>query len=134
MSLWAESLTVAGLACLTFGTGAQAWAFRTEFSILKEAYDEAKRTEVHAFVNDMLTKIDFITVATRAGAYAWLMLKVIFWSVLRWRSYARRIFASGGEEAVALSRLLRQAIVWAILTLGSALVLAGAVIALIHDT
>jgi hypothetical protein len=45
--------------------------------------------------------------------------------------------AGGGEKpaenAVELARFFRQAIVWGMLTLGSALVLAGAVVTLIAD-
>jgi hypothetical protein len=45
MSLWVDSLTLAGLTCVTFGTGAQALASRADFMVLvQRRNDEAAAT------------------------------------------------------------------------------------------
>jgi hypothetical protein len=148
MSLWVDSLTVAGLTCLTTGTAAQAWAFRTEFSILREALDKARKAEAQESLGPTLLMIGIVWVAAQATAsrpasafhkVKWGIIAALYqarsmlWSVLRWRWYALRISAAGGQEAVELGRLLRQASVWLILTVGSALVWLGAVIALVLE-
>ena len=162
MSLWADSLTVVGVACLTFGTSAQAWAWRTEFTSLGGAVAKIRQDEAKANVQVSLTILTIAWLAAqsagvgkarrpRAGgdrrkedsSYAWYVFMAItvawylwhdlFWSVFRWPAYAQRIRARGGEDAVRLGRLLRQAAVWAILAAGSTLVLVAAVLTLIRD-
>jgi hypothetical protein len=152
MSLWTDSLTVAGLACLTFGTGAQAWAFRAEFNVLSDAFAMERQADADGGRAETLTAVTKLA-ATASAAFvvgpsalllppvsAALSLTVpllfpvnLAWSLFRWPAYARRIREKGGEDAVELARLMRQAGVWVILCGGSLLVLAGAVLTLAHD-
>jgi hypothetical protein len=149
MLLWSDSLAVAGLAFLTLGTGAQAWATRTDFKTLGTAYAKVRQDEATAnFTLSLIAVIVMWLVSTLPDnrtpnrslnarlkvvvLAGWLIWRNATWSVLRWRSYARKIRAAGGEDAVDLGRLLRQTTVWAILCGGSVLVLAAALLALIH--
>jgi hypothetical protein len=120
MPLWPDSLTLVGLACLTFGTGAQAWASRADFKSLAAAYEKVRQDE--AKTNVLLSLIALFVmwmISTQPdnrtpdrSLNAWLKMAILggwyiwrnaTWSVLRWPWYARRIRAMGGDDALAVA-------------------------------
>jgi hypothetical protein len=57
----------------------------------------------------------------------------LYLGMFRWRTALGRIREKGDDDAVKLGEFYRQARVWGMLTVGSELILAAAVISLIHD-
>ena len=53
--------------------------------------------------------------------------------VFRWGTTLNEVRHAGEKEALDLARFFRQAIIWGMLALGSALVLVGAVVTLIGN-
>jgi len=126
----ADWLAVAGLTLLTFGTGAQAWANLAEFKSLRKA--------VSGYAGDVSTVAEFGTDVFLPGmspipaAGNGLLGRLIaaIYVVVLFPGFFRDLRDQGGEEAVQLARFLRQAVVWGILMIGSALALVAAAIQL----
>ena len=160
MSLVVDALTVGGTFLLTVGTGSQAWAaqaeFRRFFGALRTAEERVTGREmVKVFGPAVYLLVDvesdasesrrqrlFRTFLTRAGRVmralglvnpGLLLAFRMYPPVLRWGTTLTNVRAGGGENAVELARFFRQLIVWVMLTVGSALVLAGAAVTLIAD-
>lgn len=160
MSLIVDALTVGGTFLLTVGTGNQAWAaqaeFRRLFGTLRTAEDTVTGPEmVKVFGPAVYLLVDVEPDASESGIQrrlrkflsgarpvmralglvnpGLLLALRMYVPVLRWGTTLTKVRTGGGEDAVELARFFRQAIVWGMLTLGSALVLAGAVVTLIAD-
>jgi hypothetical protein len=160
MSLVVDALTVGGTFLLTAGTGSQALAaqseFRRLFGVLKAAEGTVTGQEmvkvfgpvVYLLVDagPVLPESDYQRFARTALTRIRPVLRVLglvnpgmlltlrmYGPVLRWGTTLTKVRASGDKDAVDLARFFRQAFVWGMLTLGSAAVLAGAVVALIAD-
>lgn len=160
MSLVVDALTVGGAFLLTIGTGSQAWAaqaeFRRLFDVLRAAEDtvtgremvkvfgpvvyllvdvepDESESDIQRLIRTFLTRIRPVMRALLLVNPSLLLALRMYRPVLRWATTLTKVRAGGGENAVELARFFRQAIVWGMLTLGAALVLAGAVVTLIAD-
>jgi hypothetical protein len=128
-------LTVLGLLCLAIGTGAQAWGAIAEYrDLIKTAPAAASR--------------QFIMIMGIPAAFS-LLRDILrnkrppLWPLVRWAPLAAwsaivagprklgQLRASDGEDAVRLNQLIRLTSVWLILTAGSVLLLAAALIRLV---
>jgi hypothetical protein len=133
---WAQAaswLTVAGSLLLTFGTGAQAWANLTEYrDLFKNASTEVRQALQRAGP-DLIAAV--ISVMTRVESTRWQVWAVwrMLWAfpmIIGIPLKMATIREAGGEEAVRLARLLRQAAVWSVLMAGSVLIMAAVAIQL----
>ena len=125
-------LAVAGTILLTLGTGAQAWANLAEFKSLRKAVSGyaggLNSLLAIGFGNDIFMPGMPSIPALGTGPLAGL-IKAIYIVVL-FPSFLKDLREEGGEEAVQLVGFLRQAVVWGILMIGSALTLAAVAIQL----
>jgi hypothetical protein len=160
MSLVVDALTVGGTFLLTVGTGSQAWAAQAEFRRLFGALNDAKaavtgqemvkvfgpvvyllvdvapdesESGIQLFARKVLTRIRPVLRVLGLVIPGLLLYLRMYGPVLRWGTTLTKVRAGGGENRVELARFFRQAIIWGMLTLGSAAVLAGAVVTLIAD-
>jgi hypothetical protein len=160
MSVVVDWLTVGGTFLLTVGTGSQAWAaqaeFRRLFATLSDAEHKVTGPEmvkefgpaVYLFVEveapesesrfqhrirTFLTGARPVLRALALMSPASLLVLRMYGPVLRWGTTLRQVVAGGGKNAVELAQFFRQAVVWGMLTVGSGLVVAGAVVTLIAD-
>jgi hypothetical protein len=69
----------------------------------------------------------------KAFAYLYLFPGLMVWSLFRWPKALSKIREKGGEDAVELARFVHMAIVWAILMLGSGLILIAAILTRVSD-
>ena len=157
MSLWVDWLTVAGLVLLTLGTGAQAWGNLVEFRALWVVINQAAFSESwshHPIVPPQkidpefelhlpeLPELPEVTPEEVAEALRhppitpmWMIRMAAGdnWGVVfAFLGALARVRTEGGKNALQLARLIRQAEIWGLLMLGSALVLMGSVVALIR--
>jgi hypothetical protein len=143
-------LAVAGLSSLTFGTAAQALGNLAEF---KDLQASATKAAIEALAestakNLVVVPIGVIVPVFRSPAPTVRSRLRSRWGRSRLRKVIRKLGGvisypgslpgslkklreQGGDDAVKLARYLRAAKVWAVLTVGSALVAASAVIQLV---
>jgi hypothetical protein len=151
----ANWLVTLSLILLTFGTGAQAWANLAEFKGLEAALSEMRREAVIAAVRDIYPVVrhrselpairkaapevaaEFEKAMEAESRIVLLPFSFLMRALSSPRNalflapgYLARIHVEGGDEAVQLARFIRQAQVWTILTMASAIGLAGAAIQL----
>jgi hypothetical protein len=129
-------LAVLGLLFLTTGTAAQAWANLSEFESLRQTISGAASNALagratHGSLTGISVSVPVgFLVGRRRQPRRFSVLKIPLLILLRPAQLAR-IRTEGGEEAVQLAQFLRQAEVWGIIMIGSALGLAAAVIQLV---
>ena len=160
MSLVVDALTVGGTFLLTVGTGSQAWAAQAEFRrlfgdlsaaeekvtgqemvkvfgpvvyLLVDVEPEASESRSQRLFRKLLTGARSVLRVLGLVNPGLLLALRMYPPVLRWGTTLTQVRAGDGNDAVELARFFRQAIVWGMLTLGSAAVLAGAVVTLIAD-
>jgi|GEM_PF-1973372 hypothetical protein len=161
MSLVVDALTVSGTFLLTVGTGSQAWAAQAEFRRLFDALSAAEETVtgremVKVFGPVVYLLVDVEPADASESSSQRLLRRILtgarpviralglvnpgmllalrmYGPVLRWGTTLAKVRDGGGKNALELAQFFRQAIVWGMLTLGSALVLAGAVVTMIAD-
>lgn len=160
MSLVVDALTVGGTFLLTMGTGSQAWAAQAEFRrlfdallaaevtvtgqemvkvfgpvvyLLVDAEPPASESDIQRLIRTILSKTRPVIRALWFLNPGMLLMFRMYGPLLRWATTLTNVRVAGGQNAVDLARFFRQAIVWGMLTLGAALVLAGAVVTLIAD-
>ena len=160
MLLVVDALTVGGTFLLTVGTGSQAWAAQAEFRRLFGALTDAEEKVTGREMVKVFGPVVYLLVEVEPDAlesgFQGLLRKLftgarpvlhvlglvnpgmllalrMYPPVLRWGTTLAQVRAGGDKNALELARFFRQAIVWGMLTLGSALVLAGAVVTLITD-
>ena len=133
-ALAATWLTVAGSLLLTFGTGAQAWANLTEYRDLFDSASTEARQALRSVDPDALATI--VSLVTRSeidpGWQMWAVWRIL-WAFPMIIGIPLKMVAireAGGEEAVRLAHLLRQAAVWSVLMAGSVLIMAAVAIQL----
>src|ERR1700690_990012 len=132
LAITGDVLAVFSAAVLTFGTCAQALSNLAEFKSLNQAVGETIRKMYRRPPEDSSTQGEPATpgLASPGGlspsviVLIWLNLVLLFWVT----KAAVRIRAGGGEQGAQLAKFLRLAEVWGILTIGSGLALAAAVI------
>lgn len=141
-------LSVVGTLLLTLGTGAQAWANRTDYKSLQRTASEVASGALDDVIAAEIQRasakaLRALTESLGAGSSRkgfwqrwqvpfWLFLpKVILFTLVSMPGKLDQLFTKGGDEAVQLARSLRLAEVWAILMIGSALALAAAIIQLV---
>jgi hypothetical protein len=128
-------LAVLGLLFLTTGTAAQAWANLSEFESLRQTISQAASNALagratHGSLTGISVSVPVGFLIGRRQPRRFSVLKVPLLILLRPAQLAR-IRTEGGDEAVQLAQFLRQAEVWGIIMVGSALGLAAAVIQLV---
>lgn len=124
-ALGGDWLAVAGLTCLTIGTGAQAWASLAEFNSL--------RKEISSHAGQLSDLVQFGIEDEIPGCGTGFPGRLIsaIYIVVTFPGFLKKLRRQGGEAAVQLRRFFRLAEVWTLLMIGSALVLAAAVIQLV---
>jgi hypothetical protein len=140
-------LAVAGLALLTFGTGAQAVSNLAEFRYLRGIASEAA-VEAVTQISVALMPVGIgpgpVLDLDVARLWPWLWRRLMprrlrsmlsaagrkIGALVSYPGKMRYLRDKGGDEAVQLARYLRAAKVWAILMIGSMLALAAAAIQL----
>jgi uncharacterized membrane protein len=128
-------LAVLGLLFLTTGTAAQAWANLSEFESLRQTISQAASNALagratHGSLTGISVSVPVGFLVGRRRPRQFSVLKIPLLILLRPAQLAR-IRTEGGDEAVQLAQFLRQAEVWGIIMIGSALGLAAAVIQLV---
>jgi hypothetical protein len=128
-------LAVLGLLFLTTGTAAQAWANLSEFESLRQTISQAASNALagratHGSLTGISVSVPVGFLVGRRQPRRFSVLKIPLLILLRPAQLAR-IRTEGGDEAVQLAQFLRQAEVWGIIMVGSALGLAAAVIQLV---
>jgi hypothetical protein len=128
-------LAVLGLLFLTTGTAAQAWANLSEFESLRQTISQAASNALagratHGSLTGISVSVPVGFLVGRRQPRRFSVLKIPLLILLRPAQLAR-IRTEGGDEAVQLAQFLRQAEVWGIIMIGSALGLAAAVIQLV---
>jgi hypothetical protein len=128
-------LAVLGLLFLTAGTAAQAWANLSEFESLRQTISQAASNALagratHGSLTGISVSVPVGFLVGRRQPRRFSVLKIPLLILLRPAQLAR-IRTEGGDEAVQLAQFLRQAEVWGIIMIGSALGLAAAVIQLV---
>src|ERR1022692_2903362 len=111
------------------GTGTQALAFRSEDKQLFAGSAVEIRKALTPVEPHLLLVMDTLygsVAGWSARAMLWLLPMV---AAIPYKM--AKIRAAGGEDAVRLARLLRQAAAWSVLMAGSVLILAAAVIQLV---
>jgi hypothetical protein len=101
--------------------------------LLVDAQPDASESRIQRLIRRLFTGARPVIRALGLVNPGLLLALRMYVPVLRWGTTLAVVRAGGGEDAVELARFFRQAIVWGMLTLGSALVLAGAVVTLIAD-
>ncbi len=127
-------LAVLGLVFLTTGTGAQAWASLAEFESWRQTISQAAANALagraaHGSLTGTAVSVPVGFQIGRRRPRRVSAVKIPLLILLRPAQLAR-IRAEGGDEAVQLAQFLRQAEVWGIIMIGSALGLVAAVIQL----
>jgi hypothetical protein len=145
LAITGDALAIADTSLLTIGTGAQAWASLAEFRSLKQSVPVAARYAVGTATLTLLITGGGFDLGLRLPRFmpAWLrnalsaipnaliaIAQMIFFTLIFFPSTIAQVRTEGGNEAVQLARFLRLAVVWSILTAGSALALIAAVIQL----
>jgi hypothetical protein len=119
MSLWVDSVTVAGLAFITYGTFAQAMGSRADFKILKDAID---RIDIELNARALDEARERVMRATRpeafgmrlAGRHRWAYY-ILFGPRLVWAIVYMRIW---GRPPTTSGRRMAHAIAWVPWTIG----------------
>jgi hypothetical protein len=134
-ALVASWLVVGGSFLLTLGTGAQALAFRSEYRHLfgDLAAEKSQAIEALKYVEPALSSIMIIAGGDSDSLSIRASLRILaaFPIVVAIPLKIAAIRQVGGEEAVHLARLLREATAWSVLMMGSVLILAAVTVQLV---
>lgn len=125
-------VTVAGLSLVVTATGLQAWANIREYSdLFLTMSPTAQQALMTNLASELTETVGGITSAGALVAFLFRYARPLLLAAVRVPGKMAVIREAGGNDAVRLAQLLRQAAAWAILMAGSVLVLSGAIITLI---
>lgn len=102
--------------------------------LVAEAQGDKELTRTERLQKALLTSYgQLVRFSSPAAAVLMSLGSAQFLNLFRWQAALIQVREEGGEEAVRLAEFYRQATVWAMIMVGSALTLAGAVVVLIRD-